>query len=253
MTYIELINDFWREFERNDDTRPIDDLLYLYLLKVCNSTRWKNPFGLSNKQIRLAFGITDKAISESRRRLVERGLIEVTSGKRNVATPIYRLLRVDLSNESNAESRTDSRSPKNSSKNSRTDSRKESLYIDNKDYCVVDDMGHEEFLEYFFSEERQATIATLCKNNSTDEATLRRLAAEVLTEWQATELPQHNDLSEAQRHLFNQIRIKLNIERQQHDRKNKLPAAALSRPVSGSLEARLGYSEGCGVKRRPGT
>ena len=99
MTYIDLINDFWREFE-DEALKPNDALLYLYLLKVCNSKAWENPFELSNKRIRLCLEMTDKAIIESRQRLVERGLIEVTKGERNKTTPTYKLLRFCFTTES---------------------------------------------------------------------------------------------------------------------------------------------------------
>ncbi len=218
MTYIELINDFWKEFE-DEAMKPLDALLYLYLLKVCNSKAWENPFELSNKRVRLCLEITDKAIIESRNRLVERGLIEVINGERNRIAPIYKLLRVCFPRESKKGSkRIAKKKAKKKAETQQNGSKNGNLIIDldiDKEYLVVDKLTREEFFNEFFSENRRPTIEALCMNNYTDEATLRRLAKEVLDDWQATSEPLHPDLHEAQKHMLNQIRIKLNIERRE--------------------------------------
>lgn len=215
MTYIELINDFWQEFE--SEAMPSNDaLLYLFLLKVCNSKRWENPFELPNKRIRIYLEMTDKAIIQSRERLAERGLIKVTKGEKNRMPPTYNLLRVCFPRESKKGSKTES---KNESRTgSRTESKTGNIIKDvdiDKDYYVVDAIRREEFFNIFFAESRRKTIESLCINNHIDEATLRRLSKEVLDDWQATGEPKHRDLHEAQSHLLNQIRIKLSIERRE--------------------------------------
>lgn len=237
MTYIELINDFWQEFE-DEAMKPNDALLYLYLLKVCNSKGWENPFELSNKRIRLCLEMTDKAIIESRDRLVERGLIEVTKGERNRIAPIYKLLRFYFPSESKKGSKSASKSAskKESKKESRNatttqqnGSKTGNIIIDkdiDKDYYVVELLRREEFFNDFFSETRRPTIDALCMNNNTDEATLRRLAKEVLDDWQGTSEPTHRDLHEAQKHLLNQIRIKLGYERRVQKQQASRPATA---------------------------
>lgn len=86
---------------------------------------------------------------------------------------------------------------------------------DNDKYFVVADTHtREEFEEEFFSTARRATVEALCMNNGVDMATYRRLAGEVLTEWQATSTPAHANLNDAQQHLVNQVRIKIEKQRQ---------------------------------------
>ena len=208
MTYIELINDFWQEFE-DEALKPNDALLYLYLLKVCNSKAWQNPFELSNKRIRLCLEMTDKSIIESRERLAERGLVKVVKGDRNRVSPKYKLLHFCFPSESKKRSK------------------KRDLIIDKDiDYLVVDELTREEFFNDFFSETRKSTIDALCMNNHTDESTLRRVAKEVLDDWQGTSEPKHRDLHEAQKHLLNQIRVKLGIERREQKPQPSRPATA---------------------------
>lgn len=221
MTYIELINDFWQEFE-DEAMKPNDALLYLYLLKVCNCKAWENPFELSNKRIRLCLEMTDKAIIESRERLVERGFIEVTKGERNRITPTYKLLRLCFPSESKKRSKRESRNEsRRAATTQQNGSKTGNLIIDKDYYYVVEKLTRAEFFDDFFSESRKSTIEALCMNNYTDEVTLRRLAKEVLDDWQGTSEPPHRDLHEAQKHLLNQIRIKLAAER----RAQKQPAA----------------------------
>ena len=229
MTYIELINDFWQEFE-DEAMKPNDALLYLYLLKVCNSKGWENPFELSNKRIRLCLEMTDKAIIESRERLVERGLIEVTKGERNRIAPTYKLQRFYFPSESKKGSkRASKKESRNATTTQQNGSKTGNIIIDkdiDKEYYVVDELTRENFFNDFFSETRRSTIDALCMNNCTDEATLRRLAKEVLDDWQGTSEPKHRDLHDAQKHLLNQIRIKLGYERREQKQQASRPATA---------------------------
>lgn len=233
MTYIDLINDFWQEFE-SEALKPNDALLYLYLLKTCNSLGWKNPFELSNKKIRLCLEITDKVILESRDRLVKRGLIKVTKGERNRQTPTYKIMHFCFPSESKKGSKSGSKKgSKTEAKSQQNGSKTGYLTIDkDKDYFVVVGLTREAFISDFFKDERKITIEALCMNNYTDEATLRRLAEEVIDEWQATSEPVHPDINRAQKHLLNQIRIKLEIER-----KKANAAAAASAPKAAANRA----------------
>lgn len=255
MTYIELINDFWETYE-DEIFKPADALLYLYLLKVCNRKRWQNPFTLSNKKLRVYLEMTDKAISESRDRLVERGLIAVTKGERNNVPPTYTLLRLCSPADSRTGSKTDSKiEPKTETKTeseskseskielkpeikteseSKPESKPESktgniikdidkdkdLDIDNtknknkqKVFAVVDGMSGEEFLEDFFSDERQGVVEQLCAARGFGSVeNLRRVAGAVVAEWEALAGPPHDDLRGARRHLVNHCARKMAAE-----------------------------------------
>lgn len=47
MNYLKQIRGFWRSHEEYSFT-PTDISLYFYLLEVCNSCQWKNPFKRNN-------------------------------------------------------------------------------------------------------------------------------------------------------------------------------------------------------------
>lgn len=95
MTYIELINHFWQEFE-NKGMKPNDALFYLYLINVSNRKSWKNPFYLPNKTVRIALDVSEKSIIDSRQRLSDRGLIRFTKGDRNCGSPGYYIPIIDI-------------------------------------------------------------------------------------------------------------------------------------------------------------
>jgi len=55
MNYIEFVNQFWAkdvEYHFSDK----EAALYFYLLNVCNSGKWRNPFRLSNNVAMARFG-----------------------------------------------------------------------------------------------------------------------------------------------------------------------------------------------------
>lgn len=85
--------------------------------------------------------------------------------------------------------------------------------VNDNDYYVVGLMTREAFLSDFFKAENSARIEAFCMTAHIDPATMKRLAEEVLNEWQLTEEKSHQDLNDAKRHLLNQIRIKLAAER----------------------------------------
>lgn len=228
MTYIDLINDFWQEFE-DEAMKPIDALLYLYLLKVCNSKAWENPFVLSNKKIRLCLEITDKVIIESRSRLVERGLIEVTKGERNSASPIYKLLRFYFPHESKNGNKKGSKKGSRTAAEPQQNGSKTGNYIIDiekdieKEYVVVDGMTREEFFNDFFSPERQSTIEQLCMARAFGSIeNFKRLAAAVLAEWEAIPEPKHRDIKDARQHLINHCSRKMSAENRERQRTTHL-------------------------------
>lgn len=78
MKYINLINEFWR-MNRIEAFRPLDAMIYLYLLDQCNLRQWQNPFPITSRSIELTFGITNKTAIEVRKRLQMRGLLTFIS------------------------------------------------------------------------------------------------------------------------------------------------------------------------------
>ena len=57
------------------------------------------------------------------------------------------------------------------------------------------------------------TLEAFCMNNNTDLPTVRRLAKEVVDEWELIGGKVHTDEADANKHLINQIRFKLYAER----------------------------------------
>lgn len=90
MTYIELINEFWKQ----NGFMPfgaMDTTVYFYLLHQCNIRGWHNPFQLQTRDIEFHLSITRKQIGESKNRLKNRGLIDFTRGSRK-DNPTYTIL-----------------------------------------------------------------------------------------------------------------------------------------------------------------
>ena len=109
---------------------------------------------------------------------------------------------------------------------------KEYKTVRSKEYYVVDLLTREEFLKNFFREENTATLEAICMSEYTTLENLKKFAAAVLDEWQATDVPTHRDISEAKRHLLSQIRIKLSVERREQaaaEKKQVLKPAAANR------------------------
>ena len=93
MTYIELMNKFWKQDEI-DPMSPLDTKFYMFLINECNKRRWINPFELQSRIIELKLMITRKTIGEVRNRLKQRGLIDFVSAK-NCAT-VYALCDIEV-------------------------------------------------------------------------------------------------------------------------------------------------------------
>jgi len=79
MNYIELINQFWAK-DAQYHFSDKETALYFYLLNVCNSARWRNPFGLSNHATIAKFGWGKMSFDRTRKRLRDAGLIDFRAG-----------------------------------------------------------------------------------------------------------------------------------------------------------------------------
>lgn len=80
MSYLELINHFWK-LNKENTFSAMETQLYFKLLDTCNSLNWKNPFTHSNGYICGELGITEKTLIRSRQNLKEFGLIDFRSGQ----------------------------------------------------------------------------------------------------------------------------------------------------------------------------
>lgn len=91
MSYIDLINQFWR-MNRIEPFNPYEVYLYFYLLNQCNMRGMENPFNVKTSLLFAEMKMSKKAIYEARCSLQKRGLIAFTEGERRSSSPIYQIL-----------------------------------------------------------------------------------------------------------------------------------------------------------------
>lgn len=90
MSYIDLINQFWR-MNRIEPFTPTEVCLYFYLLSQWNIYR-ESRFQIKTRDIEREINITKATICKIRERLKERGLIDYTEGERRSSSPVYQIL-----------------------------------------------------------------------------------------------------------------------------------------------------------------
>ena len=88
MTYIDLINSFWKIHE-NVSFSPHDVALYFYLLREANRQGWPEPFVCPNRVLTLGLNISDVTLIRCRDRLAAHGVIEYKSAKDKRKPPSY--------------------------------------------------------------------------------------------------------------------------------------------------------------------
>ena len=84
MSYIDLINQFWKVNKECNFT-PNEKALYFALLNTANSVGWKQQFNQSNAYLAIEAGVTEPTLIKARYMLKEKGLIDFksSSGRRN--------------------------------------------------------------------------------------------------------------------------------------------------------------------------
>ena len=97
MTYLDLINSFWKKHNQKHFDE-YETMLYFFLLNECNSRQWLNPFGLKTSYIEDSLKIGRKAIANIRLRLAKRGLISCLEGKAKRPT-VYFIREQDFTNQ----------------------------------------------------------------------------------------------------------------------------------------------------------
>lgn len=97
MTYIELINQFWK-INKEKSISATETQLYFKLLDTCNALGWKNPFNHSNRFVCGETNVSEKTLIRARRNLKHYGLIDFKSGKLKKQNTIYSI--VGITNDS---------------------------------------------------------------------------------------------------------------------------------------------------------
>lgn len=98
MTYIDIINKFWREYH-TPEMKNADIVFYFHLLNVCNSQHWINPIEIHTSEIVAELGISKMELTRIRERLEERGLITYRPAKNPKSPSIYYLRDADFTNK----------------------------------------------------------------------------------------------------------------------------------------------------------
>lgn len=78
MNYIIQIKGFWMLHEKHD-LNATDTALYFYLLEICNSTNWVNPFKRNTAKIMADLKLSRSSLERSRKRLRSAGIIKYKS------------------------------------------------------------------------------------------------------------------------------------------------------------------------------
>lgn len=98
MTYLDIINKFWREYH-TPEMKNADIVFYFHLLNVCNSQHWINPIEIRTSEIVAELGISKMELTRIRERLEERGLITYRPAKNPKSPSIYYLKDADFTNK----------------------------------------------------------------------------------------------------------------------------------------------------------
>ena len=105
MTYIDLINQFWRK-NREHSLSASELHLYFKLLDTCNGIGWKNPFTHANNFICGELNISVRQLSRIRSRLKKVGLIDYKLGVHKKSMTEYNILGINVNNTDIVESDT---------------------------------------------------------------------------------------------------------------------------------------------------
>ena len=84
MTYIELINRFWKMNTENAFS-PIEGMLYFKILEIANRLNWKEPLSLPSNRLYMELNISRSAFIHARQKLHDVGLIKYKSRGRKTA------------------------------------------------------------------------------------------------------------------------------------------------------------------------
>ncbi|MDE6338673.1 MAG: hypothetical protein K2K97_02660, partial [Muribaculaceae bacterium] len=94
MTYIDLINRFWK-LHREWEFSSVETKLYFLLLDIANSLAWKCPFQLGNDRLFINFEEAPNTVRRARLRLAKAGLIAIDVSKKKSERSKYYICGID--------------------------------------------------------------------------------------------------------------------------------------------------------------
>lgn len=219
MTYIELINEFWKR-DKVDPTTAMEAKFYFYLLDECNIRKWINPFELQTRISEIRLLISRKTIGEVRNKLKQRGLIDFVAT--NNKPTIYLLQDVPITDECLLNCFPQVTIKKHlrlqlgniHGNNQVTLYKNKDIYI--QDYKKEDNVGgivmcRDEVVESYISQ-HGISLDQFCKNENISLNQYREIMKEVLTDWELQGWSvghiRDGNLDFESKHLLNAIRVK---------------------------------------------
>lgn len=237
MNYITLLNRFW---ELNDTERftPCETMVYFYLLRRFNEAKWPEQLAVSTEQTTLGTGISKMAVINSRRRLAEAGLIDVSVHKKGRGScSVFVLKNVYLNGKKsdhlirhlNAEKvqlngkkcyhfskeEIPPTPPKEEIYNIPRNKQEDNLAsLDSgaRTHTRMSEMSSVELLRMHFTQ--CMARESLMMNFRIDEQQYRELTEQILSEWQISEGDNFTVDVDRKRHFINLLRIKADSARE---------------------------------------
>ena len=217
MTYIELINNFWR-LDKEQEFSSVETKLYFLLLETANSFAWRDSFQLSNDRLFARFTESANTVRAARNKLQQIGLITFSSAKKKNERTKYTIWGSPAAPqlEPHSAPQLEPHSAPQLEPINRQDKDKDiDIRPEKENYYVVKEKApHSPLFDAFFAPQRQADLEALAMNLGVSIQTLREVARECLIEWNVTDTS-HSDQREAFRHLVSHIRRKVEYRRQQ--------------------------------------
>ena len=207
MTYIELINNFWR-LDKEQEFSSVETKLYFLLLETANSFAWRDSFQLSNDRLFARFTESANTVRAARNKLQQIGLITFSSAKKKNERTKYTIWGSPAAPQLEPHSAPQLEPINRQDKDIDIRPEKENYYV------VKEKAPHSPLFDAFFAPQRQADLEALAMNLGVSIQTLREVARECLIEWNVTGTS-HSDQKEAFRHLVSHIRRKVQYRRQQ--------------------------------------
>ncbi len=210
MTYIDLINNFWR-MHGSQEFGPNEIALYFYLLNECNRQGWPSPLVRPNSKICLGLGMSENTLMRCRNTLKMRGVLDFESGKKSRKAPAYYLKNCGSRGGSGGGSDCGSREGSGGGiyKTKRQEEKKtKENFTTNTRACeenfrnleIYFDSRNLQFLEQVVMELHRVNPAT------STVADFRRMAEAVVAEWELSGAT-HADYRDWARHLLDHVRI----------------------------------------------
>lgn len=185
MTYLELINQFWKIHD-SVNFSPHEIALYLYLLREANRQGWPEPFVCPNRNLCLGLNIPDSTLIRCRDRLVGNGVFTYKSAKDRRKAPTYYLQGASRDTSRDASRNASSRASRDASRDASINKDIKTIRPKNKSPISPDKPG-ESVLDLQFDEPKKKKTRP-CSQQETPAPTLEEVKEYFLSQSADTRL-----------------------------------------------------------------